>query len=172
MGDHCHLKSEAPQATLVFYFQFQGLAAKFFTEKSSKKKSKDIYFLSDHLHVKFQSCQIPSASNLLIRPASTVCQRIPTPILSCFKVLDSQVLQGNTIFAFLVNWFQFNYTLIIAFTTNNHSFVYLVDFVQFLLGTNLSVVRLKIYPLRPKSVKSWQTICACKMLVMTENLSK
>ena len=40
---------------------------------------------------------------------------------------------------------------------------------SFYLGQILSAVRLKIYRPRTKFVKSRQTICTCKMLMMTEN---
>ena len=50
------------------------------------------------------------------------------------------MLQQKTICAFLGNWFQFNNTLVVAFTTDEwqvyHGFVYLVGFVQFLPKTN------------------------------------
>ena len=42
---------------------------------------------------------------------------------------------------------------------------------SFYPGHSLSAVHLKICPLRPKFVKSQQTIHTCKALVMTENLS-
>ena len=45
-----------------------------------------------------------------------------------------------TIITLLINWFLFNYTLVVGFTTNDwqvyHNFVYLVDFVQVLPETN------------------------------------
>ena len=50
-------------------------------------------------------------------------------------------MQQKIIIAFLLYCFQFNYTLVVAFTTNDrqvyHGFVYSVDFIQFLSGTNL-----------------------------------
>ena len=50
-------------------------------------------------------------------------------------------MQQKVIIAFLLYWFQFIYRLVLAFMTNDrqvyHGFVYSVDFVQFLSGTNL-----------------------------------
>ena len=49
-------------------------------------------------------------------------------------------MQQKTIFAFLVNWLQFNYMLVVSYTTNDwqvyHGFVYLADFAKFLPRAN------------------------------------
>ena len=82
--------------------------------------------------------KIPLEPDVFIRQASLVCQWIKPPIS---RICPSpRVLQQKIIIALLLYWFQFNHTLVVAFTTNDRqvyqSFVYLVDFVQFLPRTN------------------------------------
>ena len=48
--------------------------------------------------------------------------QFPGFILGHFKILESQVLQQKTICAFLVNWFQFNWTFVVAFMTMINKF--------------------------------------------------
>ena len=71
----------------------------------------------------FQSPQIPSAPDLFIRAAKMVCERFhlqfPGSIVILYKFQKSRVLQQKTIWALLVTWFQFNYTLVVAYTTND-----------------------------------------------------
>ena len=49
-------------------------------------------------------------------------------------------MQQKTIFAFLINWFQFSYLLVVSCTITDwkayHGFVYLVDFAKFLPRAN------------------------------------
>ena len=76
--------------------------------------------------------KIPSMPDVFIRPASQVCQRIKPSIsricTSHFKNFNPRVLQQKTSIAFLLYCFQFNYTLVVTFTTNDrqvsHGFVY------------------------------------------------
>ena len=94
--------------------------------------------------VKFQSLQIPSAPDLFTRPASIVAKRFhlqfPGLILSCFKILESLSIASKGNLCPSSYWFQFNNALVLAFTTNDrhvyYGFVYSVDFVQLLHGTN------------------------------------
>ena len=87
-----------------------------------------------------------SKDNLFIRQASMVCQRIPPPLstinpksFSNFGI--SEFCSKRQFFASLVNQSRFNYTLLSAsvydkWLINLSRFVYLVDFAQFLPGTN------------------------------------
>ena len=94
-------------------------------------------------------CQISKPSNSVStwsvhKTGQHSFQRIPPPVSRIYSKLlkfsNPWVLQQKTIFAFLVNWFQFNYRLVVAFTTNDwqvfNGFVYLKNFVQFLRGIN------------------------------------
>ena len=82
------------------------------------------------------------------------------------KFSNPWVLQQKTIFAFLVNWFQFNYRLVVAFTTNDwqlfNGFVYLKNFVQFLRGINF--FRLWVWRFAPFSW--WESL----MLLTQQNV--
>ena len=70
-------------------------------------------------------------------------------------------MQLEAILIFLVNRFQFNYMLVVAFTTNDqvyHGFVCLFNFYWFSPGTNYVTGALRTCLLWPKSVKLQQII--------------
>ena len=94
---------------------------------------------------KFQSRQIPSAPGMFLRPASRVCQKIKPPISricsSFFKILESSCFATKDNYCLRTLLISVHLQAVVAFTTNDrqvyHGFVYSVDFVQFLSGTNL-----------------------------------
>ena len=100
---------------------------------------------SNFIAVRLCQCLI-----LFIRPVSIVAKgfhlQFPGYILSCFKILESLSIATKDNFCLLVNRFQFNTMPVSAFMTNDwqvyHGFVYLVEFVQFLLGTSFLAVDL------------------------------
>ena len=72
----------------------------------------------------FESPQIPSAPDLFIGPAKIFCERFhlqfPGSTVILYKFQKSRVLQQKKISASLVTWFLFNYTLVVAYTTNDY----------------------------------------------------
>ena len=150
------------------------------------KKSKDKFcynkfmFRLLHPHEQFQSLQIPSAPDLFITPASIVVKGFHLQfsgfIPSHFRILESPsfVVNDNYSLSRKLSLIQLHACL----SSYDKWFTSLLrlcsfsQFAKFKLGQILSAVRLKIYPLRPKYVKSGQAICTSKMLAMTDNLFK
>ena len=160
---HETLRAGGVKSLLTFSKSLSAQADKT-TIKIVLTKSKDKFhhdkFLFCLLHPpkKFQSRKIPSVLDLFIRRASLVAKRFnlqfPGLILCRFKIYNPRVLQQKTIFAFPINWFQFNYLLVVSCTITDgkayHGFVYLVDFAKFLPRANFVGGALKDLPTSAK----------------------
>ena len=132
--------------------------------------------------LKIQSCQFPSVPDLFIRPASIIAKgfhlQFPGFILSRFKILESPNFAAKDNFCL-----SSKLVLVQIHSCRSLYDKWLTSLLRFCLFSRSCQIftqenfrrrwaSFKICLLRPKFIRSRQTIRPCKIVVMTENLSK